>query len=171
MFLLPVWLHTVLGLSASTNSLVVRQACVRNLIIHKVFGQIFFSDCVSVCNNDLLFVNRVEEVFSWLVEVVEDSADLWDEGRLVWSVRYVLEGSERIRQHHSPRVQKDSPHRTVDDTRTKITARFEIQKDDIQAVLPISKVSKHLDLLFIQSLYLRKQTDIPRICTCVFRIY
>lgn len=82
---------------------------------------------------------RVEEVFSWLVEVVEDSADLWDEGRLVWSVRYVLEGSERTRQHHSLRAQKDSPHRTVDDTRTKITARFEIQKDDIQAVLPISK--------------------------------
>lgn len=81
-------------------------------------------------------------MFAWLVEVVEDSAELWDEGRLVWSVRYVLEGADRPRQHHSSLSQRDSSHRTTkeEDTRKKITARFEIQKDDIQAVLPISKV-------------------------------
>ncbi|XP_054271015.1 transmembrane protein 132E [Macrosteles quadrilineatus] len=74
---------------------------------------------------------RVEEVLCWLLEVVEDSAELWDEGRIVWSVRYVLEGQER-RGHHTR-----GPHK--DDERKKITAKIEIQKDDIQAVLPISK--------------------------------
>lgn len=73
-------------------------------------------------------------MFSWLLEVVEDSAELWDEGRIVWSVRYVLEGQER-RAHH---LHKDQA--AVRDERKKITARLEIQKDDIQAVLPISKV-------------------------------
>ncbi|KAG8293804.1 hypothetical protein J6590_010794 [Homalodisca vitripennis] len=83
-------------------------------------------------------VPRVEEVFTWLLEVVEDSADLWDEGRLVWSVRYVREGQERGRgnSHHRNAPGTTSPSQ---EERKKITARLEIQKDDIQAVLPISK--------------------------------
>ncbi|KAK3912238.1 Transmembrane protein 132B, partial [Frankliniella fusca] len=35
----------------------------------------------------------VSEVFSWLLEVAEDSTELWEDARIVWSVRYVLEGS------------------------------------------------------------------------------
>uniref|UniRef100_A0A1B6D587 Transmembrane protein 132E n=2 Tax=Clastoptera arizonana TaxID=38151 RepID=A0A1B6D587_9HEMI len=80
---------------------------------------------------------RVEEVFSWLVEVVEDSADLWDEGRLVWSVKYVLEGADKSRTYHHS--QRDRAGKDAEETRKKITTRFEIQKDDTQAVLPISK--------------------------------
>jgi transmembrane protein 132 len=110
-------------------------------------------------------VARVEEVFSWLLEVVEDSSDLWDGGRIVWSVRYALEGAEsrtsfvrggvNIRQMHgghshhggSGGGRSGAQHRPLRDglleeTRRKLTARLEIQKDDIQSVLPISKVRK-----------------------------
>lgn len=109
-------------------------------------------------------VARVEEVFSWLLEVVEDSSDLWDGGRIVWSVRYVLEGAANsaafmrgavnIRQLHSGHghhaanggSRAGAQHRPLRDgileeTRRKLMARLEIQKDDIQSVLPISKVS------------------------------
>lgn len=108
-------------------------------------------------------------MFSWLLEVVEDRSDLWDGGRIVWTVRYVLEGAENgasfvrgevnIRQlhsgqgHHTANVSSrpggsrpGAHHRPLRDgiqeeTRRKLTARLEIQKDDIQSVLPISKVS------------------------------
>ncbi|XP_021914891.1 transmembrane protein 132E isoform X4 [Zootermopsis nevadensis] len=105
---------------------------------------------------------RVEEVFSWLLEVVEDSSDLWDGGRIVWSVRYILEGAEssspfmrpgkNIRQlhgghgHHvanggsrSSTQRRPLRDGILEETRRKLTARLEIQKDDIQSVLPISK--------------------------------
>ncbi|KAJ9590651.1 hypothetical protein L9F63_016322, partial [Diploptera punctata] len=77
----------------------------------------------------------VEEVFTWLLEVVEDSSDLWDGGRIVWSVRYIMEGADtrQLHGHHGP-----APG-TLEETRRKLTARLEIQKDDIQSVLPISK--------------------------------
>jgi transmembrane protein 132 len=110
-------------------------------------------------------VTRVEEVFSWLLEVVEDSSDLWDGGRIVWSVRYILDGAESsasfvhggksIRQlhgghnHHAANggSRSGSQRRPLRDgilseTRRKLTARLEIQKDDIQSVLPISKASR-----------------------------
>lgn len=112
---------------------------------------------------NICVVARVEEVFSWLLEVVEDSSDLWDGGRIVWSIRYVLEGAEsrttfmrggvNIRQMHvghshhalnggSRSGAKHRPLRDglLEETRRKLTARLEIQKDDIQSVLPISKV-------------------------------
>lgn len=103
-------------------------------------------------------------MFSWLLEVVEDSSDLWDGGRIVWSVRYVLDGAANsaafvrgavnIRQLHSGHghhavnggSRTGAQHRLLRDgileePRRKLTARLEIQKDDIQSVLPISKVS------------------------------
>jgi transmembrane protein 132 len=112
---------------------------------------------------NICVVARVEEVFSWLLEVVEDSSDLWDGGRIVWSVRYVLEGAQsgtsfmrggvNIRQLHGGHShhgvtggsRSGAQHRPLRDglleeTRRKLTARLEIQKDDIQSVLPISKV-------------------------------
>ncbi|XP_039292029.1 transmembrane protein 132E-like [Nilaparvata lugens] len=76
---------------------------------------------------------RAEEVLTFLVQVLDEGADLWDEGRLVWTVRYFTDSTNPSRQHHALRPQRD------DDTRRKITARLEVHKDDIQAVLPISK--------------------------------
>lgn len=53
---------------------------------------------------------------------------------MVWSVSYV---------HDGPKI-KDMPientNGTPEETRRKLVAKLEIQKDDIQAVLPISKV-------------------------------
>ncbi|XP_052125426.1 uncharacterized protein LOC127749787, partial [Frankliniella occidentalis] len=163
----------------------------------------------------------VSEVFSWLLEVAEDSSELWEDARIVWSVRYVLEGSgeaggeaapepwpsqqpdlgqdgvdaadaaeaepvaETLMQadgvatiggaaggsvarsrrprsthhqgghhhqghqghhgHHAGQHQAHQGHperhhgELVEETRRKLVARFQVQKDDIQAVLPISK--------------------------------
>ncbi|XP_055623186.1 transmembrane protein 132C isoform X2 [Toxorhynchites rutilus septentrionalis] len=77
--------------------------------------------------------NRVMEVFSWLLEVANDTKDHWDGGRIVWSVSYVHDGP--IVKHLSAEV-STAPH---EEGRKKIVAKLDIQKDDIQAVLPISK--------------------------------
>lgn len=72
----------------------------------------------------------------------------WDGGRIVWSVRYALEGEEengsqltgvdQQQQRMQQRQLQHHHHHHVE--RRKLQARLEIQKDDIQAVLPISKV-------------------------------
>lgn len=41
----------------------------------------------------------------------------------------------------------------TDDTRKKLVAKLEIQKDDIQAVLPISKVERILNIHYFQVLF------------------
>ncbi|XP_058811581.1 transmembrane protein 132E [Topomyia yanbarensis] len=77
--------------------------------------------------------NKIVEVFSWLLEVANDTKDHWDGGRIVWSVSYV---------HDGPKIKElsaeasSAPH---EEGRKKIVAKLEIQKDDIQAVLPIAK--------------------------------
>lgn len=90
--------------------------------------------CV-ICSNFKKCSNcRVIEVFTWLLEVANDTKEHWDGGRIVWSVSYV---------HDGPKI-KDMPleniNGTPEETRRKLVAKLEIQKDDIQAVLPISKV-------------------------------
>jgi len=72
----------------------------------------------------------------------------WDGGRIVWSVRYALEGEEengsqltgadQLQQRMQQRQLQHHHHHHIE--RRKLQARLEIQKDDIQAVLPISKV-------------------------------
>lgn len=76
---------------------------------------------------------RVFEVFSWLLEVANDTKENWDGGKIVWSVSYVYD---------SPKLKDASPESTgatPEETRKKLIAKLEINKDDIQAVLPISK--------------------------------
>lgn len=82
----------------------------------------------------IFLVFRIIEVFSWLIEVANDTKEHFDSGRIVWSVSYV---------HDGPKL-KDSEigeKREHDEPRKKLIAKVDIQKDDIQAVLPISKVS------------------------------
>jgi len=97
--------------------------------------------------------SSVEEVFNWLLEV-EESSEPWEGGRIVWGIRYVLEGDTRFHGHTTPahgsshfalqqrraRLLKEGGATHDDDERRKLTARFDTQKDDIHAVLPISKV-------------------------------
>ncbi|KAF4523501.1 hypothetical protein B566_EDAN004572 [Ephemera danica] len=99
----------------------------------------------------------------------DEGSEPWEGGRIVWGIRYVLEGDTRFHgsggsrttpgalHHHgvSPedaaaahlalqqrraRLLKDGGGAAHDeDERRKLTARFDTQKDDIHAVLPIAK--------------------------------
>lgn len=84
------------------------------------------------------------EVFSWLLEVANDTKEHWDGGKIVWSVSYVHDGPKlkdlSIESANGP-----------EETRKKLVAKLEIQKDDIQAVLPISKV--HVCIVFCHDVY------------------
>ncbi|XP_052863901.1 transmembrane protein 132D [Anopheles cruzii] len=81
--------------------------------------------------------NRALEVFSWMLEVANDTKEHLDGGRIIWSVSYV---------HDGPKI-KDLSAESIATTSTaaheegkkKIVAKLDIQKDDIQAVLPIAK--------------------------------
>ncbi|KAG5308092.1 T132C protein, partial [Acromyrmex insinuator] len=83
-----------------------------------------------------------------LLEASEEGiSGSWDGGRIVWSVRYALEGEEengsqltgvdQQQRMQQRQLQHHHHHHTIE--RRKLQARLEIQKDDIQAVLPISK--------------------------------
>ncbi|KAG8035246.1 hypothetical protein G9C98_001736 [Cotesia typhae] len=100
-----------------------------------------------------------EEIMTMLLEASEegDGSSSWDDGRIMWSVRYTLEGdeedlamqtrtgsSEQMQLQRQQQLQHHHHHHHHIEKR-KFSARLEIQKDDIQAVLPISKVM----LLFI----------------------
>lgn len=75
------------------------------------------------------------ELFTWLVEVTEDATDQYDGARIVWSARF---------EPHQEDPENLETHRGEG---RKTTTRFEIQKDDIQAVVPISKVRFYLNIL------------------------
>ncbi|XP_017016256.2 transmembrane protein 132E [Drosophila takahashii] len=75
--------------------------------------------------------SEVFEVFSWLLEVAEDSNDIVDGGKIVWSVTHVYD---------TPK-DKDSGELVIpDDNKKRLIAKLEINKDDIQAVLPMAKI-------------------------------
>ncbi|XP_014262222.1 transmembrane protein 132C isoform X2 [Cimex lectularius] len=72
-------------------------------------------------------VPRTEEVFVWIIEVAGGGlTGLWQEGKLVWSVRYLNE-----RGHPSTNPHHHGKH--------KASVRIHINKDDIHALIPISK--------------------------------
>lgn len=91
-----------------------------------------------------------------LLEASEEGVEgNWDGGRIVWSVRYAFEGEEdngsqlngmdQLQQRLQQRQIQHHHHHHAE--RRKLQARLEIQKDDIQAVLPISKVGDALAFL------------------------
>ncbi|XP_052903604.1 transmembrane protein 132E [Anopheles moucheti] len=80
----------------------------------------------------------VVEVFSWLLEVSNDTKEYWDGGRIIWSVSYVHDGP-KMKIDLSTESSLISGTGLQDESRKKIVAKLEIQKDDIQAVLPIAK--------------------------------
>lgn len=123
--------------------------------------------------------SRYEEVLQWLLQVDSDAEDVWEEGRVVWTVQYVMEAagnstnwtSAATSAAASPRLDHrraaykhhrrqaagrrrtarlsgaatkmlylDGVNGVLDGVKRKISARFEIHKDDTEAVLPISKV-------------------------------
>lgn len=60
------------------------------------------------------------ELFTWLAEISEDAAE-YDGAKIVWSVKF-------------------EPHQEDTEGRKNFT-KLDVEKDDIQAVVPISKVS------------------------------
>lgn len=84
------------------------------------------------------------EVFSWLLEVANDTKEHWDGGRIVWSVSYVSDGP-KLAMKEDGSVTEVRNHQPEEIMRKKLIAKLDIQKDDIQAVLPISKVSARVD--------------------------
>ena len=72
-----------------------------------------------------LLLSRLHEVLSWVLEVPPDAPA--GEARVTWTVKYVMDLNEK----------EEYP----DENSRKITAKLIILKDDIQAVLPIAKVS------------------------------
>uniref|UniRef100_A0A8W7JGN5 Transmembrane protein 132C n=1 Tax=Anopheles albimanus TaxID=7167 RepID=A0A8W7JGN5_ANOAL len=81
--------------------------------------------------------NRVLEIFSWMLEVANDTKEHWDGGRIIWSVSYVHDGPKS--KDLSAELVASSSTVTHEEGRKKIVAKIDIQKDDIQAVLPIAK--------------------------------
>lgn len=79
---------------------------------------------------------RPIEIFSWLLEVANDTKEHYEGARIVWSVKYVNDGT-KAKEMTVSSYEVMPPH---EESRKKLIAKLEIQKDDIQSVLPISKV-------------------------------
>ncbi|CAH1154164.1 unnamed protein product [Phaedon cochleariae] len=71
-------------------------------------------------------VGEVQELFTWLIEITEDAIENYDGSRIVWTARYEPHQDESEVESHRSEGRKS-------------ISRFDIQKDDIQAVVPISK--------------------------------
>nr|XP_012232704.1 PREDICTED: LOW QUALITY PROTEIN: transmembrane protein 132C [Linepithema humile] len=92
--------------------------------------------------------SSAEEIMTMLLEASEEGmGGSWDGGRIVWTVHYALEGEmengsqltgvDQLQERTQFRQLQHHHHHHVE--KRKLQARLEIQKDDIQAVLPISK--------------------------------
>ena len=79
------------------------------------------------------------------MEAAEEAGDDWDGGRVVWILRYVIQPPA------DSSWMKTDPFANFSDERHKLTTRLEVQKDDIQAVLPIAKVSFYYIFLLLLS--------------------
>lgn len=82
--------------------------------------------------------------------MANDTKEHWDGARIVWTVSYVHDGP-KTKENSAEALQPHEEHRK------KLVAKLEIQKDDIQSVLPISKVrlvhdSTPLDSMMLISL-------------------
>lgn len=67
------------------------------------------------------------ELFTWLAEVSEDAAE-YDGAKIVWTVKF-------------------EPHQEETEGRKNFT-KLDVEKDDIQAVVPISKVGFIIRILY-----------------------
>ncbi|XP_067638201.1 transmembrane protein 132E isoform X4 [Eurosta solidaginis] len=81
--------------------------------------------------NDTSLGNSSLEIFSWLLELNDGSIDILEGGKIVWYVSYAYK-SERSKNRISGSA-------VGDDSKKRLTTKLEINKDDIQAVLPMAK--------------------------------
>ncbi|XP_039958277.1 transmembrane protein 132C isoform X2 [Bactrocera tryoni] len=71
------------------------------------------------------------EVFSWLLQLGDAVVDVLDGGKIVWYVSYVYKSDKSKNQISASIV--------ADESKKRLTTKLEINKDDIQAVLPMAK--------------------------------
>lgn len=84
--------------------------------------------------------------------MANDTKEHWDGGRIIWSVSYVHDGPKS--KDLSAEFALSTSTATHEEGRKKIVAKIDIQKDDIQAVLPIAKVIFTRNLLLIKGLFM-----------------
>lgn len=109
-----------------------------------------------------------EEIMTMLLEASEEGMESnWDGGHIVWFVRYALEGEQDNSSLANANQMGQQNHHHHHMEKRKLQTRLEIQKDDIQAVLPISKVSAgnafpgkfaHAEVNFIPQIWFRRFT-------------
>ena len=81
---------------------------------------------------------RPLELFNWLYAIDESEAEGWEGGLLVWHIKY---------QHLDPDKLEEDINIANNTKSSRLRHRLDIKKDDVQIVLPISKV---IILLFFQ---------------------
>lgn len=81
-----------------------------------------------------LAVYRPQEIFNWLYIVESSDADIWEGGKLTWRVKY-----QYVQQQDQDSQDTDQEVSNATDS-SRIRYRLGIKKDDVQTVLPISKV-------------------------------
>ncbi|XP_054726955.1 transmembrane protein 132C isoform X3 [Anastrepha obliqua] len=92
------------------------------------------SEVPAEINNDMKnrsLETSAQEIFSWLLELGDGATDILEGGKIVWYVSYV----------YKPEKSKNLiPGSTLgDESKKRVTTKLEIDKDDIQAVLPMAK--------------------------------
>ena len=85
-----------------------------------------------------------------MLVVEREESELWEGGRLVWHVRY---------QHSDPALlsaDTNGAAQASNSTPARLRHRLDINKDDVQVVLPISKVRniiiKHVQIFIRHSM-------------------
>ncbi|XP_022254425.1 transmembrane protein 132C-like [Limulus polyphemus] len=73
----------------------------------------------------------MQELFTWLFEVEENSG-YSDNGQIIWQLRYILDTTVNDQYN-------------FDNDKVQMMSRLDIQKDDVQAVLPIAKSTQLLN--------------------------
>ena len=71
------------------------------------------------------------ELFNWLYAIEDTHNPTWDEALLVWHVKY---------QHLDQNLLEEDINMANLTKNSRIRHRLDIKKDDVQIVLPISKV-------------------------------
>ena len=74
---------------------------------------------------------RPLELFNWLYAIDEPESELYEGGLLVWHVKY---------QHLDQNMLEEDINMANLTKNSRIRHRLDIKKDDVQIVLPISKV-------------------------------
>ena len=82
--------------------------------------------------------SRPHELFNWLYAIDEAESEAWEAGLLVWHLKY-----QHLEQDMMDSDIENNNNNNNNLTRTsRLRHRLQIKKDDVQIVLPISKVQR-----------------------------